>query len=189
MSFSHVEAVMHKSRHLDVGINVDLETNWKISSALPLVPLKGVSFHSIRMAARPATPARPLAATVIIGMAALPVADEAMEEAADPAELVADEAREEAADSAELVALARREETEPATEEAEASAEEPAPDAAEEAEATSPEREDAREEAEALAADAPDEALALAPDAAELALPPAWKQLAHQQNYVEGSMD
>lgn len=130
----------------------------KISSVLSTRPSAVFALiHSIMIAARPATPASPLAATVIIGIA--------------PPEDVADEATDEAADPAEFVALSMREEIEAPTEDADASAEEPAPEAAEEADAASEERDAATDEAEAFAPEAADEALPLALDAPEAALP------------------
>ena len=107
------------------------------------------------IAARPATPARPRAPTVAMGIAA-PVALDAAEDALP---------------AAALVALATREDAELAIEEAEASAEEAPPLAADDADEAAPETELAAEEAEALAPDAAEEARLETLDAPEEAEP------------------
>jgi hypothetical protein len=138
----------------------------KFQECLSLCDVVVSSLHSSMTAARPATPTRPLAATVTIG-AKLPVADEAAEEAALPAD--------EAAEPAAFVALEICEEMELPTEAAEDEADAPTLEAAEEADAALEEREEATLEAETLAPeaaeDAPEEALEAALEAPEAAEP------------------
>lgn len=151
-----LKAMLHNCAFRTWVSTAHVETNWEISSILIPDPMcQEKILHSIMRAARPATPARPRAPTVAIGMAA-PVALDAAEEALP---------------AAALVALARRDVAEPATDDADASAEEApalADDAAEEA---PPESELATDEAEALAPDAAEEARLETLDAPEEAEP------------------